>query len=328
MLQKIKEVKKLIEEAKNIALLTHIRMDPDTFWSAWALYFILKKIWKKVVLLNDEEAPKEFSFLWANEIISSNYNLKDFNPDLIISLDVASISQLAESYKNNKETIDKIPFIVIDHHITNNWFWTVNIIDSKASSTCELLFEILEEIDYIKYIEKKAATLLISWILTDTNVFYNTNVRSKTHDIAWKLLDLWADSRTSIFQFFKKKSINKTKLLWVWLSKIEIIELDIEWYNKNIVYTVITKEDFKKTNTNDRDTNWIIEHLINIEDTEIAFILYPLDNWQTKASFRSHTYNVSELAQKLWGWWHKQASWCSSDKNIEKFLEKIKTEIN
>lgn len=327
MLEKIKELWELINKANNIALFSHTRMDPDTFGSSWALYYILEKLWKKVVLLNDEEAPDEFNFLWANDIISHNYDLTKFNPDLIISLDAASISQLADSYKNNKKIIEKIPFVVIDHHITNNWFGTINIIDIHSSSTCELLFEILEINDLVKYIDQKIATLLITWILTDTNVFYNTNVTSKTHFIAWKLLDLWADSRTSIFEFFKKKTINKAKLLWLWLSKIETIPLNKEWYNKNIVYTIITKENFNKTNTTDRDTNWIIEHLINIENTEIAIILYPLSNWTNKASFRSHTYDVSQLTQKLWGWWHKQAAWFSSSEDIEIFFKKILTNL-
>ncbi len=326
MLQEIKRLKKLINTSQNIALFSHIRMDPDTFWSAAALYYILEKIWKKVILLNDEQAPEEFEFMWANNLITINWDLENFNPDLIISLDAASIWQLWESYEKNSKIIKKSPFIVIDHHITNKWFWEINIIDIKSSSTCELLFEILKELNLIKYIDSKIASLLISWILTDTNVFYNTNVTSKTHNIAWKLLDLWADSRKSIFEFFKKKSINKTKLLWFALSNIDILKNKLENW-KNIIYTIITNKDFEKLNTTNRDTSWIIEHLINIENTEIAIILYSLPNWTTKASFRSHNYNVSALAQKLWWWWHKQAAWCSSNYSPKVFLEKIKTEI-
>jgi len=322
MLQKIKKLWTLIEKAEKIALYSHIRMDPDTFWSSAWLYYILEKLWKKVVLLNDENAPKDFEYLWANELISPKYNLKEFNPDLIISLDAASIEQLAESYKINEEIINNTIFIVIDHHITNKWFWDINIIDSKSSSTCELLFDIFEILNLTKYIDKKIASLLITWILTDTNIFYNTNVTSKTHFIAWKLLDLWADSRKSIFQFFKKKSILKIKLLAKALSKIQIVENKLaNW--KNIIYSILNLQDFTDIWATDRETNWIIEHLINIENTEIAFVIYPLANNKLKASFRSQSYNVSELAQKLWWWWHKQASWCSSDKKDIELLEEI-----
>jgi len=326
MQEKIEQLKNEINKAKNIVLFTHIRMDPDTFWSATALYYILEKIWKKVILLNDEKAPDDFSFLWANEIISTNYDLTKFNPDLAISLDASSLDQLAESYEKNKKIINNIPFFVIDHHITNNWFWKVNIIDINSSSTCELLFNILKEINLIKYIDKKISTLLMAWILTDTNVFYNTNVTPQTHKITAELLELWADSRLWIFNFFKKRSLLKTKVLAKALSKIEVIEKKLENW-KNIIYTTLNKKDLIELWATDKDTNWVIESLINIEKCEIAFIIYPLSDWKNKVSFRSHSFDISKIAQSLWWWWHKQAAWASSKKEINLFIKEILEKI-
>ena len=322
MQEKTIEFKKIIEKSNNILLINHIRMDPDAFWSLSGFYYILKKLWKNAKAINDEIRPESFTFLDKNQIFKPNLDLKKFNPDLIISFDAASLDQLWESYKNNKEIFDKTPFVVIDHHITNSWFWTLNIINPKYSSTCELLYDIIKDINYKKYIDKKISNLLLAWILTDTNVFYNTNVSSNTLKIASELLELWWNLRTTIFEFFKKKTIKKTKLLALSLSKINIIENKLENW-KNIVYTTLTKEDFKKLWVTDRDTNWIIEHLINIENTEIAFIIYPLDKWWYKASFRSHTYDVSKIAKQLWWGWHKQAAWCLSEKNLKDFLKEI-----
>ena len=322
MKNKILKLSEEIKKAENIALFSHIRMDPDTFGSSTALYYILEKMWKNVVLLNDELPPDDFSFLWANEIVSVSPNLNDFKADLIISLDAANIDQLGDSYQKNKKIIEKLPFFVIDHHITNPGFWKINIIDINSSSTCELLFNILKEINLTKYIDKKIATLLIAWILTDTNVFYNTNVTSSTHKISAELLELWADSRTCIFNFFKKKSLLKTKVLAIALSKIEVLENKLENW-KNIVYTYLEKKDFEKLWATDKETNWIIEHLINIENTEIAFIIYTLENWKNKVSFRSHTYDVSKLASKFGWWWHKQAAWFSSEESIENIIKNI-----
>ncbi len=322
MIEKIKNLKQEIEKAEKIALFSHIRMDPDTFGSSAAFYYILEKMWKKVVLLNDEKAPDDFSFLEANKIVSTNIDLKEFKPDLVISLDAASISQLAESYQKNKEIIEKLPFFVIDHHISNPWFWKINLIDSNASSTCELLFSILKEINLTKYIDQKIATLLIAGILTDTNIFYNTNVSSKTHKISAELIELWADSRKCIFNFFKKKSLSKLKLLAKAIENIRIIKNKLENW-KNITITSLTKQDFEELNAIENDKEWIVEYLINLENTEIAIFIYPIKNWQNKVSFRSQEYNVSELAQKFDGWGHKQASGFSSDENIESIIENI-----
>ena len=325
MRDKIKLFKELIDKSNKIALYSHIRMDPDTFWSSTALYYILEKIWKDVILLNDDQEPEEFKFLWANNIIKSDYDLNDFDPDLIISLDAASPEQLGNSYKNNIDIIKKKDFLVIDHHITNTWFWTLNIINTKSSSNCELLFDILEQIDFIKYIDKKIATLLISWMLTDTNVFYNTNTTERTHEVASKLLNLWADSRTSIFEFFKKKSLGKTKLTAIALSNIKIIENKLENW-KNIVYTIIEEKDFIKTNTTDRETNGIIENLVNIENTDVSFIIYPV-KWRNKVSFRSREYDVSKVAWEMWWGWHKQAAWFYSEESIENTIKNILEKI-
>ena len=326
MNQKIKQLWELIKKSNKILLINHIRMDPDAFWSLGAFYYVLSKLNKDVKAINDEDKPIEFSFLDENNIFEPNLDLKSFNPDLIISFDAASIWQLWETYIKNKDIFQNTNFIVIDHHVTNPWFGKINIIDVKASSTCELVFNIFESLDLVQYITPKIATLLNAWILTDTNVFYNTNVTSKTHLVTWKLLELWSDSRKSIFEFFKKKSLIKTKLLGKALTKLKIVENKLE-NNKNIVYTLLTKQDFNESWANDRDTSGIIEHLINIENVEIAFVVYPLNNWINKISFRSHTLDVSTIAQNLWWGWHKQAAWVSLDETIDAIEEKILKEI-
>ncbi len=325
MIKQLEKLKQLIKTSKKIALLSHIRMDPDTFWSATALYYVLQKIWKNVVLLNDEKAPKEFEFLAANEIVKTNYCLKNFNPDLIISLDAADTKQLWESYSKNKETIKNKTLVVIDHHITNPWFWDINLISTSSSSTCEFLYEIMLEIDLIKYVNKGISTLLMAWILTDTNIFYNTNVTSKTHKIAWKLIELWADSRTSIFEFFKKKSFKKTMLISKVLSNTKLIKWKLKNW-KNIVYSIIKQTDFKQTKTNDNDTDWMVEDLINIENSEIAFIVYPVKD-RNKISIRSREYDISKIAQKMWWWGHKNAAWFYSDKKVEQIIEELVEKI-
>ncbi len=322
MLENIKKFKKLLNESQNIILINHIRMDPDAFWSLSAFYYILKKnLNKNIIAINDEQRPENFSFLDENNIFITNPNLKDFNPDLIISFDASSLDQLWKSYKNNIDAFNKTNFIVIDHHITNPWFWNINIINTKSSSTCELIFEILENFSYTKYITPKIATLLNAWILTDTNMYYNQNTTPKTLEIAAKLMKLWSDYRTPIFEFFKQKSFEKTKLFWIALEKTQKNQ------NWKIIYTSLSKEDFKKAWATNQDTNWIIDMMINIKWAEIAFIIYTLNNWENKTSFRSKNFNVWKLCEKFWGWWHKLAAWFSSMKNILEIQNEILKKI-
>jgi nanoRNase/pAp phosphatase (c-di-AMP/oligoRNAs hydrolase) len=75
-----------------------------------------------VVAVNDDKNPKDFSFLEVDHIINPELNISEFKPDLIISLDAASLSQLGETYINNEEIFKNTDFVVFDHHITNSGF--------------------------------------------------------------------------------------------------------------------------------------------------------------------------------------------------------------
>jgi len=317
------KLKDKIINSKNILLINHKRMDPDAFWSLEAFYYILKdNLNKNVKAINDDPRPDNFAFLDENQIFKTKLDLNKFKPDLIISFDAASTDQLWEFYKNNKEIFTNTDVIVIDHHITNPWFWDINIIDTKASSTCELVYEIIENLNWIQYITPKIATLINAWMLTDTNMYYNQNTTAKTLETAAKLLKLWSNFRAPIFEFFKKKSFEKTKLYWIALEKIKKIN------NWKIVYTSLNKEDFNNSWATDHDTNWIIDMMINIDWVEIAFIVYSLDKWWNKISFRSKNFNVWEFCEQF-GWWgHKLAAWFSSNDTQENIINKIKEKID
>ncbi len=327
MIKNILELKKfetLLQKSNKILLINHIKMDPDAFWSLWALYFVLEKLWKEVKAINDEKTPSDFYFLTNEKIIEPELDLEKFDADLIISLDAWWESQLWKTYENNKSYFDNRDFIVIDHHATNKWFWSINIIETHMSSTCELIFEILKYFWLLKYISPKEATLLTAWIHTDTNVFYNQNTTSNTLRVAAELMDLWADFRAPIFNFFQKTSFEKIKLFWKIFENLKYIN------GKKIIYTKITDDFFTKTNTNIEDISWVINKLINIENCSVAFVIYY--TWEeTKASFRSKKFNVWKFCASFENWWgHDLAAWFRIKKDLDEveklILKKLKKE--
>ena len=253
MKEQINKLWKLISSSNRILLINHIRMDMDAFWSLSAIFDILTQLWKDVKAINDEKPLEIFSFTWYNQIIEPDLDINNFNPELIISFDAASLSQLWNSYKNNASIFENTNFVVIDHHKTNPWFWNINIINAEYSSTCELTYDILTQIDLIKLITPQIATALISWIYTDTNIFYNSNTTSNTHFVAWKLLEAWADFRKPYFEFYKKRTFAQSKLWWeVLANHMNISE------NWKVIWAIIPKSLFIKTYSTERQLTWLI----------------------------------------------------------------------
>lgn len=329
MKENILKLWKLIQGSKKILLINHIRMDMDAFWSLSCVYDILNQLWKDVRAINDEIPLDIYAFTWYNDIIETNLNIKNFNPELIISFDAASLDQLWESYRKNIEVFNTTDFVVIDHHKTNPWFWKTNIVNSDYSSTCELTYDILNILNLDKYITPKIATSLMCGIYTDTNIFYNSNTTSNTHYVAWKLIELWADFRKPNYEFYKKKTFSWSKLWWEVLANHMNISND--W---KIIWALVWKDIFSKTNSQDRQLTWLIsEFFANIEWVEICFISHEIENNIIKTSFRSTpNYDISKIAQSFWWWWHKQAAWFSSKKELKivenDILKEIKKEFN
>ncbi len=344
MLKEIKQLWELINSSKRILLINHVRMDMDAFGSLSALYELLSILWKEMKGINDKLPMDSFSFLWHKNIIEPDLDVKKFNPELIISLDTASVDRLWVSYSNNVDVFNKTNFVVIDHHKTNLWFWKLNIINPNASSTSEMVFEIIAELGYEKYITPKIATSILSWIYTDTNIFYNSNTASSTYLVASKLLEYWADFRKPYFELYKKKTLSQSRLWWEIL--VNHMKISKNW---KLIWAMIPETVFEKVWAHERELEWLIsEFFANIEWVEVAFISHEIQDelfWKDKrecpgvenkiikTSFRSTpNYDVSVIAWKFWWWWHYQASWCASQKWIDKveidILEAIKKEFS
>lgn len=317
--KEIQELWDLISKSKKILLINHIRMDMDSLWSLSALYDVLWQIWKNVKAINDETPPNNYNIIWYNGIIEPYMDIASFKPDLIISLDAASEWQLWATFENNIDIFKNTPLVVVDHHVSNLWFGSLNIIYPEFSSTCEIVYYILKKLELTKYITPKIATALLAWVYTDTNIFYNSNTNGHTLRTAADLIDFWADFRKPYFEFYKKKTLSKSRLWWSILSKrLKISD------NKKVAWATVPFSIFEETWWSDRDLTWLIsEFFANIDWIEICFLAFELNYWGVKTSFRcTEQHDVSIIAWKLgWGW-HKQAAWFTSDKSLDE-VEKI-----
>ena len=315
MEEKIQKLKELIEKSNKILLVNHIKMDADALGSMLGFYKILEKIYEKdIKMTNDSLPPKNLEFLKDSKLVDNKLDLKEFNPDLIISFDAASKDRLWKIFSENKEIFKKANFVVIDHHISNTWFWDINIINPKSSSTCELVFDILKFLKFDYLIDEDIATYLLVWIITDTNNFSNSNLTKKTFDTAASLLKKKARHEEIIINLYKKNSFSKIKLWGEILKNIKKTQ------DNSIVWGIVPQELFLKTSSSYEDLDsFIDEFLVTVDGVKIVFILYDMWEEWVKWSFRSlnSKYSVAEFT-KIFGWgWHSMAAWfLQKNKNI------------
>lgn len=301
-----KETFGLIKKADKIAVINHIKMDPDAFWSLWAFYILLKNIWKEVVALNDLLPPESFKFLMEWQIFETNFDLKKFDPDIIISFDASSLDQLWAYYTDYKAIFDEKDFVCFDHHPSNPKFAKINILDSNASSTCEIVYDFIKEFFPDITLWEQEIDLLMAWLVADTNNFINTNSTPKSLRMWAELIEKWAKHQKIIEKLFRDMRIQQRRLWSIAMANM----VELNWWE--IIYSTLEEWDFSLSWATFDETSWIIQqNFVPVKSCKLWFLLYEDWKWNVKLSTRSKDdkFNMKDFCSEMWWWWHIRAWW-------------------
>lgn len=154
------DIKKAIQEANTIAILTHESPDGDAIGSSLAMSLALKKIGKNPDVIIPEYS-KTYGFLPDAENIKKESNIENY--DLAIALDCGDIKRL-NGFVNYFE--DAKTSISIDHHSMNPMFGDINYVDHTSPACCQILVIIFKYLGI--EIDKQIGTCLLAGIITDT----------------------------------------------------------------------------------------------------------------------------------------------------------------
>jgi len=299
-----------LTRAQCIFLINHRRMDGDAFGSLMAMYSILKTFPEKQVFALNDMIPEETLLEFSENIFQNT--IPKCTPDLIVSFDAGSTGQLWTLYEQNVHLFEKTPWINIDHHISNNHFGNIHLVDTTASSTCELVWYGIENWNWEKLITPQIATFLMIGLVTDTNNFTNSNTTAEAFYTATKLLEYWADHQKIIQKFFKSKPLRRLEL-----GKYALQNVELHFQNR-LALLVIDEDIFQKTKTTYEDLSGMLdEYFMKIVDIEVWCIMAQLDKTTRKLSTRTKSdgINLCDFCAKWWWWGHARASGCTIQKN-------------
>lgn len=312
LLLNIEKATDLIKNSKNIFIASHINPDGDNIGSSLALVLALKKNNKNVYVLKSDIVPRSFVFLPGIDLIE-DYNQEMGKIDLFIALDCGDENRLGKNkvlFENAKKTIN------IDHHISNTNFGNVNIVDSKASATGEIIYSFIKHLNID--IDKEIATNLYTAISTDTGSFKYENVTSETHKIIANLLDAGIDKSSININLYENMSFTRMKLFIKSLTTLETFN------DGKIAVVKITQDMLKNTGASLEDSEGIISFIRKLETVEAACILKELEKENIKISLRTKKYlDASLICDKFNGGGHKRAAGCNIYKNIEESKDLI-----
>lgn len=308
------DVKEILKKSHKIGVISHINPDADNLGSLTAMTESLRLYGKDVYGICIDTIPYNLLFLKGIENLTKEWD-RDY--DLLIALDSSSLDRFGSA----SNIVNKAKYTInIDHHITNDLNFDINILKPKASSTGEVLYKFLKEYDLP--ISKDVAESIYTAIVSDSGSFKYDTVSSETFIIASELIKLGIDRDKINKNLFGKNRLEKLKLLKIVIDRMEIVP------EKNFIYSYLTTQDFKENNALDADIEGIVEFLRDIDNIEVA-ILFRENSKGFKGSMRSKSYyDCSSFSQKFGGGGHiRAAGFTIEDKNIENVIKKVKDKI-
>ena len=310
----ILKFKEQLNEASSIALISHLDPDGDNLGSLTALSKSLLNLEKKVYPIEFDKIPENLKFLPNLDLLSDN---TDINIDMIICLDCANYKRLGQI----DELFNKAKFrINIDHHQSNEFYGDVNIVKKGYSSTCELVFDLINEINLP--IDKEISMSLLTGISTDTGRFLYSATTADTLAKASRLVENGADMMKINELIYQSKKFEAQLLENEILSKTEI-------YNDYVAFSFVMTDQLNKYNVEISDIDSVINTFRDTDKIKISVLIKQQTENEYKVSFRSKgNIDVGLIAKNLGGGGHKNAAATRITGDFETVSNKIKEEID
>lgn len=300
---------------QTVAIAGHVRPDGDCVGSCLATYNYIRQNYPSIeVNVYLEPIPNIFKFLsGAIDIVHSCEEEKIY--DLFIAQDCGDTARLGQAIRYF-ETARKT--ICVDHHVSNQSFADENYIFPDASSTSELIYELIET----DKITREIAECIYVGMVHDTGVFQYSCTSAKTMEIAGKLMETGINFSKIVDDTFYTKTFEQNQILGKALVSSKL------YLDGKVIASIVTAEDMEQYHVMPKHLDGIVSQLRVTKGVEVAVFVYENEDGTYKVSTRSNgAVNVADLAVKFDGGGHSRAAGFSMEGKAEDILQTVVAEI-
>jgi len=298
--ESLQKVWKAIEQGKHFFIAGHLNPDGDSLGCTLAMTSLLERLGKTVYAYASPAVGNDLKFLPNLEKVHVNVLPEKPDFDTVILLECSDRQRggdLEEILAGAKTLVN------IDHHLVSDAYGTVNHIDSKASSTAEIIFQLFEEgQDPVVLPTPEEATCLYTGVVTDTGRFVHSNTTAEALRVASALVALGADIQQINQVIYFTKSYIELKLLGRAFEKMEMR------FDNKYSQIILTKRDFESFGATPAQTQGIVSQPTMIPGVEVSALIKEEPD-KVSVNLRSRNgVDVSQIAQKFGGGGHARAA--------------------
>ena len=295
-------------------LTAHEGPDGDALGSLLAMHHLLTQLGKDSVMFmaaKEFPLPIEYRFLPLEEVFHEPP--ADMADRTVIFLDCGNIDRMPVAFLSEGDNFR----VNIDHHHDNTLFGDLNLVETAASSTAEIVYELAILLG--AEITPEIAGALYVGLITDTGKFMYESTNAHTHRIAADLIEAGVEVDETYRRLYEHVPLEKLRLLSRALDGIQ------RYCGEKLVVAYITDADYVASGAGEEMTEGIIDHLRSVEGCKVAALVRDLGDRgraARKVSLRASSgeVDVSAMARKHGGGGHKRAAGFSTDLGLDELV--------
>jgi phosphoesterase RecJ-like protein len=310
---------RLLGKARLVLLPAHQNVDADGLSSPLAVMHALRQQGVRAVpMVTDGVLPANLAFLPGVDevVVYGQDEVPEY--DVMCLVDCADRKRLGAFYNDDPERVNgSVPIVNIDHHVTNDRFGDVNIVEDGAASATEVVTDILAA--WGTELTVEIAQCLLAGIYGDTLGLRTESTTSRTMRTAADLVDAGANPVPIVDALFRVKPRSSVCL---WERGLQ----NVAWTG-SLIWTELTPRDFERCGASSVEAEGMVNFLVGTEGSRVAAILYANDlGWRVSMRSMAPDVDVSTIAAEFGGGGHPRAAGCSIEGGESaklQFLERV-----
>ncbi len=292
----------LIAAAERVLCVSHVGPDGDAIGSLVGAGWLLRALGKQPTLALHDPVPEDLRFLpGAEHVIGPDAVTADY--DLILCVDASSSDRMGKVYREADHA--DIPLAVVDHHVTNTYFGTVNWVEPDCAAACQQLVYLADALNVP--LTGELATCLLTGMVTDTLGFRTPNTDADVMEAAMRLMRGGANLAEITAETLNRRRFRSIKL---WGSVLPTVQLE-----DRVIWVTASRAQLAAADAEAADLH-LASFLVSAVEADISatFIERLNDEGEqvVECSFRAKPgFNVSDVAFALGGGGHPPAAGCS-----------------
>lgn len=281
-----------LRRAQAVLLTSHVRPDGDAVGSLLGLGLALQNAGKKVQLVLADGVPSSYQHLPGAAQVS---RAAEAGFDTFVTVDCADFRRTGKPFQSMSQ-----PDINIDHHITNEHFGQLNLIEGDEVATAAILTRHLPS--WGLEITRDVAANLLTGIIADTLGFRTSNTTPEALRQAAELMETGVDMPDLYMRALVRRSYPSTRYWGAGLSRLQ--------QEGGIVWTTLTLEDRKAAGYGGNDDADLINVISSVDGSQVGVMFVEQADGHVKVSWRALEpgIDVSAVAGHFGGGGHAAAA--------------------